>query len=233
MRAFRQWTKDDEAKRAFYQQSIRPGNLVFDVGANMGNRSKIFLRLGARVIAFEPQPKCARFLRAAFRHHDFVLEQKALGPESGKREMWMCNADTLSSLSPGWIQAVRDSGRFSMYEWDRREIVTVDTLDNAVAKHGRPDFVKIDVEGYEFEALSGVSRPLKLVSFEFTPEFLENTRRCLDRLCSMGETEFQLSLRETNKFELDAWVSVETLKDALSRIRDPKTFGDVYARCVA
>lgn len=66
VRAFRQWTKDDDLKMAFYGQLIRPGNLVFDVGANMGNRSKIFLRLGAKVVAFEPQSKGCAILARRF-----------------------------------------------------------------------------------------------------------------------------------------------------------------------
>lgn len=64
-RALRAWGPDDAARLEFYSQFIHPGDLVFDVGANVGNRTKIFLRLGARVVAFEPQASCARVLQRA------------------------------------------------------------------------------------------------------------------------------------------------------------------------
>jgi predicted RNA methylase len=52
------WNSVDQRRSEFYSQFVSSGDLVFDVGANVGNRSKIFSRLGARVIAFEPQPAC-------------------------------------------------------------------------------------------------------------------------------------------------------------------------------
>ena len=46
-----------------YGQFVRPGDLVFDVGAHVGDRLASFARLGARVVALEPQPALARVLR--------------------------------------------------------------------------------------------------------------------------------------------------------------------------
>ncbi len=40
----------------FYSQFIRPGDLVFDIGANRGDRTEVFVQMGARVVAAEPQP---------------------------------------------------------------------------------------------------------------------------------------------------------------------------------
>jgi hypothetical protein len=44
-------------ERDFYRRFIRPGDLVFDVGANVGKRSAVFLDLGATVVAIEPNPR--------------------------------------------------------------------------------------------------------------------------------------------------------------------------------
>lgn len=41
-----------------YRQFVKSGDLVFDVGANVGNRTAVFLRLGARVVAVEPHASC-------------------------------------------------------------------------------------------------------------------------------------------------------------------------------
>ena len=45
-----------------YGQFVRPGDLVFDVGAHVGDRIAAFRRLGARVVAVEPQPALVRTL---------------------------------------------------------------------------------------------------------------------------------------------------------------------------
>src|SRR5689334_4646326 len=52
------WTKADDERLRFYRQFVGPGDLVFDVGANVGHVTKVFLRAGARVVAIEPQSIC-------------------------------------------------------------------------------------------------------------------------------------------------------------------------------
>ena len=47
----------------FYRRFIAPGDLVFDIGAHLGDRLAAFARLGARVVAVEPQPTFAAALR--------------------------------------------------------------------------------------------------------------------------------------------------------------------------
>ncbi len=55
---FKEWTPDDDKRLSFYRQFIDPDDIVFDVGANMGNRSKIFSKLGKKVVGVEPQSYC-------------------------------------------------------------------------------------------------------------------------------------------------------------------------------
>src|SRR5262245_14387061 len=100
-RQLAQWTPQDELMRGFYAGLMQPGELCFDVGANIGNRVKVFLRCGARVVAVEPQRRCARILRRAFRRAPaFTLVEKAVGAEPGRAEIRLGDADILSSLSP-------------------------------------------------------------------------------------------------------------------------------------
>lgn len=47
------------SKSIFYSKFINNNDLVFDIGANIGNRTEVFLGIGARVIAVEPNPKIA------------------------------------------------------------------------------------------------------------------------------------------------------------------------------
>jgi FkbM family methyltransferase len=230
IRVLQSWSQDDQRRLEFYSQFIQPGDLVFDVGANVGNRTKVFLKLGARVIAVEPQRQCAVLLESAFRgSRSLTVVRKALGATPVEAEMLMADVDTISSLSPEWVRSVRESGRFRGHEWTRTERVEVDTLDNLIKHYGRPAFVKIDVEGYELEVLSGLSTPVRALSFEFTPEYLANTVKCIDRICGIAGARFQISLEETMRFAFPTWMSAAEAKAALAGI-DAKTFGDLYVR---
>ncbi len=105
----------------FYSAFISPGNLCFDIGANVGNRVRVFLKLQADVVAVEPQDECVKFLKVVYgNNRRLTLVQKALGEENGLAELHQSNANTISSLSQEWIEAVRNSGRFSEYTWDKK-----------------------------------------------------------------------------------------------------------------
>lgn len=223
--------RQQKRMREFYAQFIRPGDLCFDVGANLGDRTAIFLALGARVVAVEPQSRCRRQLARRFRGQARVtLVPAALGAAPGTAQMNVSEADTLSSLSPEWIASVKASGRFAGYDWNRTETVPVTTLDRLIAEHGRPRFCKIDVEGFEAEVLSGLTRPLEVVSFEFTPEYLRAALTCVRRLASLGRVRFNYSVGESMTLALPEWVAAEPMQTTLSILPDPSVFGDVYAR---
>jgi FkbM family methyltransferase len=227
---FWKWTSVDQRRLEFYAQFIRRGDLVFDVGANLGNRSKVFAKMGAVVVAIEPQEACANHLSSVFHlTPQFHLVRTALGASVGRVEMLIANANTVSSLSPDWVHAVQSSGRFPECEWSHTAMVSVDTLDNLIDRFGCPAFVKVDVEGFEEQVIAGLSMPVPFISFEFTPEFIEGTVKCITRLCSIADTRFQLSLGESMEFMLPEWVTGDMLRHKLSDVSS-SAFGDIYAR---
>lgn len=118
-------TETDRAWVKFFSAFIREGDLIFDVGAHRGSRSKVFLRLKARVVAFEPQRECVAYLRIVLgRNKAFALVEKALGPVSNRTAvMSKAKGMTVSSLSEAWMKATIASGRFPASQWERRQRV--------------------------------------------------------------------------------------------------------------
>jgi len=215
----------------FYSQFISKGDLCFDVGANIGDRSSIFLELGARVVSIEPQSSCMASMHERFeRDRRVTIVGKGVSDREGWAELSLCeDAPPLATLSQEW----KDGSRFSKvygYQWNRAERIQLTTLDRLIADHGVPSFCKIDVEGYERVVLAGLSQPIPCLSFEFNREMTDEAERCVDRLLELAPYEFNFSIAEPMEPLSGEWTAADRLFDALSRMTDQLLWGDIYAR---
>ncbi len=214
---------------SFYQQFITKGDMCFDIGANIGNRTKVFLALGAKVVAVEPQKECVRFLEIRF-GKKISLEKCALGKSDGKGMIFISETAEISSLSKDWISVVSKS-RFKDKQWNRAEEIDISTLDKLISLYGTPRFCKIDVEGFEEEVLKGLSQPIQVISFEYTlPERLVNIKNCLDQLSRIDAFECNYTKGEIMKLESANWISKEELLTEMERLSMSSLFGDIYIR---
>jgi FkbM family methyltransferase len=229
--AYNRWRKQ-RRKAEFYAQFVRPGELCFDVGANVGDRVRIFLSLGARVVAIDPQPSCVTLLRRTFAgERGVAVEATAVGAEPGEAELYLNDEHYLSSMSREWIGRVEDTGRFGGARWAKTVRVPVTTLDALIDQHGLPSFCKIDVEGFEHQVLLGLSRLVPAISFEFTwPEHTDALFACAERLASIGPYRFNYSLRESMQWASPRWLDLEELRQALEQLPPGLVYGDIYAR---
>jgi FkbM family methyltransferase len=220
----------DAAMDALYARFVKPGDLAFDVGSHVGDRIGSFRRLGARVVALEPQPLCARAIRAIYADDQGVtLVEAACGAQSGKLTLRINSANpTVSTASADFISAADGAGGWEGQVWDSEIEVPCTTLDALVAEHGAPAFAKIDVEGFEDTVLAGLSRPLPALSFEFTTIQRDVALRCLDRLASLGPYGFDVALGESQVLTFNRWVSKADMAAHIESLPQAANSGDVY-----
>jgi FkbM family methyltransferase len=216
----------------FYGRFVGPGDLCFDIGAHVGNRLWALSRLGASIVALEPQPDCMRLLRRWYGHHaNIELVERAVGAAPGSRTLFLSErTPTVTTLSRDWMAAVQRTPGFAAVRWDRDIPVRVTTLDELIARHGTPTFCKIDVEGAELDVLRGLSYPLEVLSFEYIPAAIEAAVSCVGRLGELGRYEYNWSPGEQSRLQASAWLGPARMTDILRRMPVDGQSGDVYAR---
>lgn len=213
-----------------YGNFVRSGDLVFDVGAHVGDRVASFRRLGARVVAVEPQRAMVRALQLLYgRDQSVTIEAVAVGAQAGRARM-LINSDnpTVSSVSPAFVNAARGAPGWETQRWSESADVEVTTLDALIARHGVPAFVKLDVEGFEAEALSGLSQAVRALSFEFTTIQPGVALACIEQCVAMGYAQFNAALGESQAM-IGEWVDGKGIARWLSALPQAANSGDIYA----
>lgn len=227
------WSREDQKRLEFYSTLVRPGEVAFDIGANIGNRTKVLAKIGAKVVAIEPQPYCLSVLRRAYREHPNVsIVPMAVGASQGELKLFQPDPGSpIASASRDWIDTVTKHGRHADAKWDHEISIPMTTMDALIAEHGKPVFVKVDVEGFEPNVLAGLSIPIPCVSVEFAPEYLDPLIEAIDRLRTFADVKANYILGEATEFVLSKWESPDRVFDALrGHAGDIEFWGDVYIR---
>jgi FkbM family methyltransferase len=219
--------------RKLYRPFLGAGDLAFDVGAHLGDRTAAFQKLGARVVALEPQPAVRRWLVRLVGHRRNVsIRAEAVGRVAGKAVLALSHrTPSMSSLAEEWPGAL--TGRnpdFRGVRWNDSIDVPVTTLDALIEQYGVPRFCKIDVEGYEAEVLAGLSHRIPALSIEFVVGALEVAEACVRRLEVLGGYEFNAVNGEERKFMSKQWLAADDMVSWLRGGRGSVSSGDVYAR---
>ena len=225
----------------FYSQFLKKDDLCFDIGANYGSRTDIFLKLGARVVVIEPQDACMQELQKKYGNNKrVILIKKAISDKLGEEELMISDSHTLSSMSKEWINSIKSSDMFFVstqaFSWQKSAKVQVTTLNQLIKEYGKPAFCKIDVEGYEYKVLKGLLEPIRVISFEFTPtqEFILSAINTIEHIASIGEVKFNYSFGESISLVLNKWVGPDEISNIFLNLpKKAPISGDIYARFIS
>ncbi|WP_422102481.1 FkbM family methyltransferase [Vreelandella sp.] len=217
--------------KRLYQPFLAPGDIAFDIGAHLGDRSAAFQALGAQVVALEPQPTLAKWFQRLLKSPHITLLPLAVGPETGHADIAISVGNpTLSTLATEWRSQVgeRNPG-FQRVRWEQTLKVEMTTLDALIERFGEPRFIKIDVEGFEAEVLQGLSRPVAALSVEFVAGMLDVSRACLEQINRLGEYRFNAIAGEQRQFRFDTWLTPDEMALWVDEGAEQLASGDIYA----
>jgi FkbM family methyltransferase len=209
--------------KVFYQelfQGEKP-SLIFDIGANVGDHTLIFSSLSTKVISVEPDFTNIQVLRSRLRNKRNVeVLDFAIADVSGERVFNVISeGNPFNSLSDKWVKILSDDQQTRFQEiatTDKKIIVKTLTLTDLFKKYGTPDYIKIDVEGFEWQVVSQLDRKIPILSFECNlPEFAEETCRILNKLNEINPHATFNFIRDES-WELEAFVDKENMASVVN-----------------
>ena len=237
--ADRRVVQQHEQELDFFRNTLvgfRRNDLIFDIGANHGFKTRVFLELGARVIAVDPDEQnqktlAERFLAYRLRKKPVVVVGKAVSDRNGHETFWISEPGfAMNTLSAKWMEALgNDPARFGRtFEFrEKRQVETI-TLEQMISTYGLPFYIKIDVEGYEPNVLKGLQTAVPYLSFEVNlPDFRSEGEQCIARLREIAANGvFNCAVGDRLMFS--QWMSHDAFVKAFAGIRE--TSVDVFWR---
>lgn len=219
-------------EEAFYREllvGLKQGDMVFDVGANEGAKTDIFLRLGTNVVAVEPDAACQdvlrdRFLRYRWKSSRVKLVGKAVSDKSGVEEMWVDGpGSAVNTMSRKWADHLKENKNSFKWghnglEFSQSKSIETITIADIVEIYGNPFFIKIDVEGYELSVLRGMPQPVPFLSFEVNlSTFRQEGIECVRLLAQLEPNgRFNYTPDCCAGMSLQDWLPSEEFCDVLS-----------------
>jgi FkbM family methyltransferase len=201
--------RDRRVTRDFYRQFVQPGDLCFDVGANVGQTTEALTTLKAKVIVVEPNPMCLPTLKWQFgNNRNVTIVEKALGAGPGSATLHFEGTASTASLRTDWP-----------FEANSSRTVELTTLDALIAEFGKPKLCKVDVEGFEVEVFKGLNQPIPIVYFEMHKGELDRARTVLTKLGSLGAScTANVTTGGNDEWIYDQWLDLEELSQRLDEI---------------
>jgi FkbM family methyltransferase len=229
------YTYKFKSKDEYYEAQVKMLNqfnlkdkVCWDIGA-ADDGAEPYLLAGAKlVLAVEPTSRY--FSRLQSKHKDnpkVILIKGAVGDVNERRTLHVCNSEYFSTMDEDQLKLLKKMS--PNLEWIGEEKVQMYTLDYLIDKYGMPNYIKIDVEGFEPMVFKGLTKAVELLSFEYNINSLDKIFNCIDRLKSIGNYEFNYTYNFNEELDKN-WISAEDIKSKLLSLVGKTIIGDVYAK---
>lgn len=206
-------------------------SLLFDIGANRGlyldaNRNKY-----TQSILVEANPSLCSFLEKKYIGDTSVQIVNCIVSNKTSETFYISNADTISTVDRDWIENSRFAGS---YQWQPIENIPAVSIDALITKYGVPSFIKIDVEGYEYNVLLSMTKAYCPLSFEWAEEKKDELLLSLKYLQELGYSRFTIQQEDKYDYLIDEndWLTYEDIYVMLNTLCEPtrkKYWGMVWA----
>lgn len=238
-----QWSEEVEDKcLPTFRPFIKAGDLVFDIGANQGRKTYLFRKLGAKVVAVDPlfayeDEFVPEFYWKFGQDKQVMPVGRAVTPERQVELSINKFMPYVSSIDQRWMTVSAHGTNHKGQPWYKpTSLITRNvrgiTLDGLIGIYGLPRFVKVDVEGFENEAVATLSTPVAALNMEFHRDWIPS--KALKHMDSLGAYQWTYVLGNGSGFEME-WTNRAALLFALKRKlteQGPGSWGDIYGRLI-
>jgi len=203
-------------------------SLVFDIGANVGKWTKSNLDTYDKIISIEASEKTFKKLQQNCNNPKIVaLNYAVCNNNFNDILFYEAQEDVLSTINKEWLTS--SSSRFFNKPYKETMCKTI-TIDKLINEYGKPDLIKIDVEGGEFECISSLSQKVNLLCFEWASETNNITFNCLEYLSKIGFTEYYIQHQDNYTFRPSIFYSKENCVNKLLKTVVKKDWGMIWCR---
>jgi len=192
--------------------------MFFDIGANIGNWALANIDKCDKIISVEASPITFNRLVDNCKNDKIILLNYAVCNNNGNDiTFYQADCDVISTINKDWLTS--DTSRF--YNYPYKEIIckTI-SIDKLIEDYGIPDFIKIDVEGGEYDCITSLTQKIKLISFEWASETNTVTLQCIDYLFHLGYTHYYIQNEDNYTFRPNDndFYDISTIKEKLSNM---------------
>lgn len=196
-------------------------NLYFDIGANKGDYTEYLFSIGAdKVICVEANKNLAENLKQRFYNRNIVVINKAVSNVKENIDFYICpECNGVSTCDEQW----RTNSRFSQptRTWIKTSVETI-SIDNLIEQYGVPEHIKIDVEGYEYNAILGMSKNYTAIKFEWAEEKYIDILKILKYANSLGYLYFGFTNTDTFDIHPEYFYDYKDFKIVLENMIVPE-----------
>ena len=171
-------------------------NLIFDIGYNKGEFTNVCFQTypACKVVGVEANTSLIYHVPQT---PQLTLINKLASNKGGEEKEFFIepHQDGISTACKEFIENSRFTKgskylRPNSANWTLKTKVQTTTIDEMIESYGNPDLIKVDVEGYEYEVLSGLTAKQRKICWEWHEEQFDTLLKTIEHLRNVGYTEF-------------------------------------------